>query len=230
MLYIVVPFRAGADQPWRAKQLEQFLGYMHRYLKGVAGEIWVIEQLGSAPFNRGALMNVGFIAINPKKGDTIILHDVDLLPSSSLYMYYTYNGDNIHHIGGVFSRYENESFFGGVLSIPAHVFYDVNGFPNDYWGWGGEDVELKERLLERGYTVFKPTRGSLVDMENMDVVAKLAFLKAHNLKCKNKRELRKKYAEARKLGEHVNGLKEVVANIHAVQKRTHCHIYATLNT
>lgn len=225
-MHIIVPYRAGADQPWRAEQLEQFLNYMHQYLKGVQGQIWVVEQLGNKPFNRGALLNVGFMMANPRRGDTIILHDVDLLPSSSLYMYYNYNGDSVHHIGRAFSRYDTDSYLGGVLSIPAKVFFEINGFPNDYWGWGGEDDELRERL--KGHKIFRATKGTLVDMENMDASAKLAFLKAHDLKCKNKGQLRKKYMEARERGEYVHGLHEVKATIYSVEKRTHCHIYATL--
>ena len=30
-------------------------------------------------------------------------------------------------------------------------FNKINGYPNDYWGWGGEDVDLQHRakILER---------------------------------------------------------------------------------
>lgn len=38
-----------------------------------------------------------------------------------------------------------EGIFGGVSAILSHHFKEVNGYPNRYWGWGGEDDDLSER-------------------------------------------------------------------------------------
>lgn len=31
---------------------------------------------------------------------------------------------------------------GGVLAIRMNHFYAVNGFSNEFWGWGGEDDDM----------------------------------------------------------------------------------------
>lgn len=38
-------------------------------------------------------------------------------------------------------------FFGGVTAITGEHFEKLNGFPNNYYGWGGEDDELWYRLV-----------------------------------------------------------------------------------
>jgi hypothetical protein len=38
-----------------------------------------------------------------------------------------------------------EGIFGGVSAVSAEHFKAVNGYPNRYWGWGGEDDDLSER-------------------------------------------------------------------------------------
>ena len=38
-----------------------------------------------------------------------------------------------------------EGIFGGVSAVSAEHFKGVNGYPNRYWGWGGEDDDLSER-------------------------------------------------------------------------------------
>lgn len=32
----------------------------------------------------------------------------------------------------------------------------LNGYSNQYWGWGGEDDDLQVRLKESGYTIIRP--------------------------------------------------------------------------
>lgn len=46
---------------------------------GVEHSIIVVEQLGSGPFNRGALLNCGFLAA-PETTAAVAILDVDLLP------------------------------------------------------------------------------------------------------------------------------------------------------
>ena len=36
-------------------------------------------------------------------------------------------------------------YFGGITSFSAGQFKQINGFPNNFWGWGGEDDELYKR-------------------------------------------------------------------------------------
>ena len=38
-------------------------------------------------------------------------------------------------------------FFGGVSGLTVEQFRKINGFPNAFWGWGGEDDDLWNRYV-----------------------------------------------------------------------------------
>ena len=187
---IIIPFRdSGSEQP-RAKQLDEFIKYMSEYLKDINYKIFVIEQSDdSRKFNRGQLLNIGF-KIAEKEGYTnFIFHDVDLLPSAELKKYYTVTPDkNPVHIAAVWSRYgKNPDYFGGIVAFNKQMFNKINGFPNNFWGWGGEDDELYKRTTPY-YTITKSKNGSIRDLENMNLQQKLGYLKENDLKFMQKRE------------------------------------------
>uniref|UniRef100_A0A672T6Q1 Beta-1,4-galactosyltransferase 6-like n=1 Tax=Sinocyclocheilus grahami TaxID=75366 RepID=A0A672T6Q1_SINGR len=55
----------------------------------------------------------------------------------------------------VFSLPYNE-FFGGVSGLTVEQFLKINGFPNAFWGWGGEDDDLWNRVHYAGFNVTRP--------------------------------------------------------------------------
>lgn len=36
-------------------------------------------------------------------------------------------------------------YFGGVSALTPDQYLKINGFPNEYWGWGGEDDDIATR-------------------------------------------------------------------------------------
>jgi len=42
-----------------------------------------------------------------------------------------------------------DSIFGGVSAMMVEHFMQVNGFSNMFWGWGGEDDDMFNRLQEK---------------------------------------------------------------------------------
>lgn len=42
-------------------------------------------------------------------------------------------------------RLRYKGYFGGVTALTKDQFFRVNGFSNTYWGWGGEDDDLRIR-------------------------------------------------------------------------------------
>jgi hypothetical protein len=45
------------------------------------------------------------------------------------------------------------TFFGAVVAFPKADFIKANGYPNAYWQWGFEDVELRDRCVMSGLTL-----------------------------------------------------------------------------
>ena len=151
---IVVPFRDLHPEQSRAAQLKRFVAEMTDYMNGafVPFKIFIIEQSNdNKKFNRGKLLNIGFKLGLQQEFNTFIFHDVDLLPSINLMNYYR-NGpikDSPVHLARVWNRYNNNpKYFGGIVSFSTSQFQCINGFPNNYWGWGGEDDELMLRVKE----------------------------------------------------------------------------------
>jgi hypothetical protein len=152
---ILVPYRDNPAKE-RSDQLKLFVEHFSKSPWNQC-HVFVIEQSeDDRRFNRGALLNIG--AHLAKKYTHIILHDVDLLPDESLLPYYTMIPDHPVHIGTVWrTKYTSERFLGGILSISIKDFQRVNGYPNQFWGWGGEDDVLRNRLIHGKIPIYRPT-------------------------------------------------------------------------
>ena len=47
------------------------------------------------------------------------------------------------------------NIFGGASAISVQHFNMVNGYSNQYWGWGGEDDDMFKRLRSHNLTVIR---------------------------------------------------------------------------
>lgn len=142
---IIVPFRD------RYLHLPIFLKNIHKFLmkQQIDYKIFVIEQIEGKPFNRAALLNIGFLeATKLCAWDCFIFHDVDLLPLDDRNLYTC--PDQPRHMSAAVDifgfKLPYTSIFGGVSSVTAEQFKAVNGFSNSFWGWGGEDDDFSNRL------------------------------------------------------------------------------------
>jgi hypothetical protein len=193
---IIVPFRDLDKNNYRTNQLKRFIPYMSDFLdKSTKTKycIYIIEQSNDGrKFNRGKLLNIGYEIAKQDGCNIFIFHDVDLLPSENLLDSYTTmpNPQNPVHIAKLWTRYSGDAYFGGIVVFTAKQFEDINGFPNNFWGWGGEDDELRKRINELKFSPVAPKVGSITDLEEMNLTQKLGFLKSNpDLKCNIKREL-----------------------------------------
>ncbi len=142
---IIVPFRN------RTAQLATFLRYMVPFLQKQLLEfgIFIVNQENVLLFNRGMLMNTGFLESQHfSTWDCYIVHDVDLIPQSELNSYGCIHMPR-HFVSGADNRNYRlpySSYFGGVVGFKADQFRHINGFSNVYWGWCCEDDDLSQRV------------------------------------------------------------------------------------
>jgi hypothetical protein len=207
---IIVPFRDLHVEQQRQRHLEQFVPHMEEFLADNEGvesfHVLVVEQSDDGrKFNRGKLLNVGFRhaveAMHEQRFDSFIFHDVDLLPQATLKQWYATYPECPLHIARCWGRYNNnENYFGGIVAFRRKDFEDIDGFPNTFWGWGGEDDELQQRVQERNIRVNGPQRklsNAIVDLEQMDLKTKLETLRKTDWKCNVKWEARDEYKKYR---------------------------------
>ncbi len=82
-------------------------------------------------------------------------------------------------------------------------------------GWGGEDDEMQKRLETLGIKWVAPDRGTIVDLEDMDVGTKMAFLKKNKQwKCMVKWEALDEHAQTWE----TNGLKDLSYDIKMIKR------------
>ena len=174
---IIVPFRnqpllkdiEGQD---RMIHKERFIQHMKQFIPKVSQyamteylitlhiDVMIIEQSDDGrKFNRGALLNSGYInAMKSHYYRGIIFHDVDLLPSDKMIPFYamgifnpkyTKSDKKIIHLAHNWGRYASlgTGYIGGVTMFETTQFNNINGFPNYFEGWGGEDDALRERIV-----------------------------------------------------------------------------------
>lgn len=145
-LGVVVPYRN------RPKHLQLFVEYLTNYLKDINHSIIIIDQDDDLDFNRGKLLNIGFIEAKSQGCDYVVFHDIDMLPID---VDYSYVDKPTHLVGDLelpegYSRDLFDTYFGGVTIFPVDLFESVNGYTNEYFGWGFEDDNLLLRCKEVG--------------------------------------------------------------------------------
>ncbi|XP_072044443.1 beta-1,4-galactosyltransferase 5-like [Amphiura filiformis] len=152
---IIIPFRdRHYHLPILLKHLVPFL--QRQYLEF---GIFVAEQANGLQFNRAMLMNVGFVeALNYTHWDCFIFHDVDHIPLNYA-NYYGCSHMPRHFLSGA-DRWGYKllygGFFGAVTGFTRTQIQRFNGFPNVYWGWGGEDDDILGRIRQLGFFKTRP--------------------------------------------------------------------------
>ena len=113
-------------------------------------EIYFSHQHDKRSFNRGAMKNIGFLAMKDKypndyKNMSFVFNDVDTIPFNKIFDYKTTQGIIRHYYGFRFA-------LGGIVVVNGGDFEKMNGYPC-YWGWGMEDNILQKRALRSGIQI-----------------------------------------------------------------------------
>jgi GT2 family glycosyltransferase len=136
-LTIVVPYR---DRKVALDILiPNLIGYVGKQVENY--EIIVVEQDDNNPFNKGKLNNIGF-KLKSEDSTYVCFHDVDLIPEFSDYSY----PERPSHLSSHCSQFAYinipDKIMGGVITFKNEHYEQVNGFSNEYEGWGKEDDDL----------------------------------------------------------------------------------------
>ena len=141
-LGLIVPYRD------RKEHLKIFIPHMEEYFKkhNINYHIYIIHQQDNYLFNRGTMSNIGF-SIAENDVDYVIIHDVDTLVQNKENIYYFREFPCCLIYSGVGLGINKSSvYFGGVNCITKKHFKQINGFSNNFWGWGGEDGDFRRRI------------------------------------------------------------------------------------
>lgn len=153
---ICIPFRARGKHAFRNEQLSRFVKHIKIYMEtihpSIRYRVVIIEQDNDQPFNRGYLLNIGFVECEKRTSCYIkyyIHHNCDLFPVGlsrpnderilPIFLDYSYPGpgvrDHFGYTGGL----------GGICIINRNAFKLINGFPNNCLCWSTEDEIIKQR-------------------------------------------------------------------------------------
>jgi hypothetical protein len=160
-MVFVIPYRD------REKHLSVFLKQMEIVLEDIPSseyEMFVVHQVDSRAFNRGAVKNIGFFHVKDKypnhyRDMTLVFNDVDTFPKIKNHFHYkTIPGVIKHFCGFTYA-------LGGIVCINAGDFERLNGFPN-FWAWGFEDNMLQHRVQKARIHI---DRTNFVDFTQIDI-------------------------------------------------------------
>ena len=145
-IIFIVPYRNREQhQLFFSKQMKYVLEDISNY------KILYIHQKDQREFNRGAMKNIGLLVIkdlypNDYKNINLVFNDVDTMPFTKNFLNYFTKPNIVKHFYGF------RNTLGGIVSIMANDFENINGFPN-FWSWGYEDNELQNRVLHHKMTI-----------------------------------------------------------------------------
>ena len=147
-LNLIVPYRD------RQSHLKRFIPSVENYLDDseIPFSISIVEQNNDKSFNRGKLLNIGF-DISKNESDYFCFHDVDLIPDEVDYSYTEYPIHLATNLSKDDYKEGWEYYFGGVTLFNKEDFININGYSNEYWGWGFEDDDLLRRCVNFGLPI-----------------------------------------------------------------------------
>lgn len=163
MIFLIAPYR---DRP---QQFKLFIEHYSLFLDLEKVKIIIFEQANSKPFNKGLLHNCGIKYLYKNNivtdEDIVILNDIDCLinPHKIEFMLDSPE-ETFKQIFGYSKIWFNRFHcLGGIFSFKLKNFLKINGFPNDYWGWGAEDLALGYRAEKNNYIIDK---SKIIDVSN----------------------------------------------------------------
>lgn len=153
MFIILITYRATGVQYFRRDEMIELLENIKEYMKNndVEYKIIICEQNNNDLFNKGVLYNISFLESEKyfKYFKKYIMINVD----------YRFNHDfefpkeyllNNNGFYDIYTVSEYLPLLGGCCIFDPVSYLLINGFPNNIYGWGGEDMAIFRRIHNRG--------------------------------------------------------------------------------
>jgi hypothetical protein len=161
-IIFIVPYR---DRPQQQLFFRRHIKYIMEDYAAGEYEVYFSHQCDTRQFNRGAMKNIGFIAMRDKypanyRDITFVFNDVDTLPFTKNYLdFKTTHGTVKHFYGFTYT-------LGGIVSITGGDFEKCTGFPC-FFQWSMEDNLLQSRVLAAGIKIDRSNFNPLYSTEIM---------------------------------------------------------------
>ncbi len=178
MYSIIIPYRD------RKNHIELLMPVLHERFAGKEYEVIVAEQDDNNKFRLSSLYNIGF---QYSKGETIVFHDVDYVPSEDV-KYELINNSPTYPVRRVLFLDEDNkpkrlkdipdgykhfyqdvgNHWGGVFMLSRAHMEAINGFNPLYIGWGKEEEETRLRLANKNLQCFRHEQGLFYALDHTD--------------------------------------------------------------
>jgi len=147
-IIFIIPYR---NRIYLKTHFEIYMRHILEDLDKDSYEIYFVHQCDPRPFNRGAMKNIGFLAMRDKypnnyKDINFVFNDIDTMPAMKNYLKYETTVGTIKHFYGF------KFALGGIFSIKGCDFEKIRGFPN-YWAWGLEDNDILHRVKQHNLQI-----------------------------------------------------------------------------
>ena len=178
---IIVPYRNREEHLKTFR--EEIVKFLDKTLEAKY-TIIIVDQVDKKKFNRGKLLNIGFIEAKKRGCDYVIFHDVDMLPIEGDYNYCNKPLQLANNFisEGNFTRTIQRNYFGGVTLFPVEQFEAINGYSNRYKGWGFEDDDLLLRCREVDLELqSEPYKAVALNKPALYFTGKDSYIQLHNI-------------------------------------------------
>ena len=179
---VITLFRAQKETN-RDSQRKLFINYMNQVLPKYCNfHIYIIEQSqDDEKFSISKLKNIGFdISSHEKKYDAFLFTDIDHLFDYDLLPYCVEKPKYPMCLAYKGTRYQqnyklgSKPFFGGTNIFSSKDFKKINGYSNNYQGWGYEDQSLLLKVNLSGINHIQyPKNGQIIDTESTQNLKKV---------------------------------------------------------
>lgn len=158
----IIAYRARSPQTFRSIELEGLIDNIRSLSKlntDHTFRVFVIEQDDDLKFNRGFLLNAGFIEAHKINANYCFVHcntdyRIPIAPLPDIFCTMPNGFLDLH--GFPLQLGQHVQALGGFASFSASAYLTCNGFPNDLWGWGGDDWAIWLRTKITGVAIIKP--------------------------------------------------------------------------